>query len=291
MLKDKIQPLNTMKVFFSAIIGLALGISAHAQENITVCHTPATERFSLFASNQNFNADHREPLPYAHQSEMGKMITFGTPDGKKGNAYFLEAKVRADEYLFVIHEWWGLNDYIKKESEKWYNEFDGIVNVVAIDLYDGKVATTRGEASKYMGKVKTDRAQAIIEGALDMAGPNGEIATIGWCFGGGWSLQTALLAGDNARACVMYYGMPEKDVNKLKNLDAPVLGVFASQDDWISPKVVDHFKTDMAKAGKKLRVESYNAAHAFANPSNPDYNKKAAEDAHEKAVAFIKSNL
>jgi len=262
-----------------------------AQQEITLCHTPATESFAMLASNDNFNTDHREPLPYTHYSEAGEMFTYDTPDGKTASAFMLEAKVQSDNYVLVFHEWWGLNDYIKKEAEKIYHDFEETVNVVALDLYDGKVADTREDASKYMQAVETDRANAIIKGFYDHAGEGREYGTIGWCFGGGWSLQAALMAKDDLRACVMYYGMPEKNVNTLKELGGPVLGIFAKQDGWITPEVVDNFKANMAEADKSLRVEMYDAAHAFANPSNPDYDKKAAKEAYDQSIQFLKNNL
>jgi len=280
-----------MKTLLTIIFATIFSIAGMAQDKITMCHTPPTESFALFASNKQFNADHRNPLPYKHQSDVGKMITYGVEDGKPGNAYFIESKVESDSYLLVIHEWWGLNDYIKKEADKLYDDLGGIVNVMALDLYDGQVASTREEASKYMSNVKGDRARAIIQGALDKAGTGSEIATIGWCFGGGWSLQAALMAGEYLNGCVMYYGMPETDVSKLKNLGGPVLGIFAKQDGWINEDVVEKFKVSMAEADKVLRVEMYDANHAFANPSNPDYNKKAAEDAYKHTLAFLKQHL
>lgn len=219
------------------------------------------------------------------------MITFDTPDGKTGQAFFLEAKDRSGQYLFVFHEWWGLNDHIKKEAENWFYEFAGTVNVVAPDLYDGAVANTAEGASELRSSMKTKRATAIVEGALNMAKPNSAIATIGWCFGGGWSLQTAIMAGENAKACVIYYGRPEKDVGRLKLLKASVLGIFAKQDPWITPEVVNNFKANMVLADNALEVRMYDAGHAFANPSNPDYDEEATKDAHQLAVAFIKNNF
>jgi len=273
-------------IFFVFSIGYSF-----SQSEITLCHTPATESFAMLASNSEFNSDHREPLPYKHMSEAGKMITYDTPDGKTANAFMLEAKVQSDNYVVVFHEWWGLNDYIKKEAEKIYHDFEETVNVVALDLYDGKVADTREKASEYMQSVDTDRATAIINGFYSHAGEGREYATIGWCFGGGWSLQAALLAKDDLRGCVMYYGMPEKNVNRLKDLQAPVLGIFAKQDGRITPQVVDNFKANMAEAGKELRIEMYDAGHAFANPSNPDYDKEAAKKAYDEALEFMKKSL
>ncbi len=115
--------------------------------------------------------------------------------------------------------------------------------------------------------------------------------TIGWCFGGGWSLQTALIGGKQVLGCVMFYGMPETDVNKLKTLNCDVIGFFAEKDGWITPKVVDTFKDNMKVAGKKVSTFEYDAEHAFANPSNPHYNKEATTDAYSKAIPFIKERM
>lgn len=231
---------------------------------------------------------HESPIPFVYQGD-GKMITFKTNDGKEGSAFELKALKPSNKFIFVIHEWWGLNDYIRKESARLRDELG--VNVIALDLYDGQVATTPDKASEYMQSVKPERALSIIQGALDYVGKDAKVGTIGWCFGGGWSLQSALLLGKQAKACVMFYGMPEKDVSKLKTLNTPVLGIFAAKDKWISPEVVSAFQKDMKKAGKKLKVYSYDADHAFANPSNPKYDKIHAEDAWKKVIAFYKKNL
>jgi carboxymethylenebutenolidase len=142
-----------------------------------------------------------------------------------------------------------------------------------------------------MQAVNDDRARAIVNGAIAYAGTNAHIATIGWCFGGGWSLQTSLLAGKKAVACVMYYGMPEQDVNKLKTLNADVLGNFANKDQWINPKVVAKFDADMKAAGKKVYLHQYDADHGFANPSNPIYNSDATKDAYANTLVFLKARL
>jgi carboxymethylenebutenolidase len=276
------------------LLTLALGISAitFAQRKVVCCSNPssATQQFAMLASNPAFKMSHKNPLPIRFQSSIGESITYKTPDGKEATAFFMKAKKPTNNYLFVIHEWWGLNDYVKKESEKLYNDL-GNVNIIDLDLYDGKVATTREDAGKFMQAVVDDRARAIVNGAIAYAGAKARIATIGWCFGGGWSLQTSLLAGKKAVGCVMYYGMPEQDVAKLKTLNADVLGNFANKDQWINPKVVAKFETDMKAAGKKLSVHQYDADHGFANPSNPIYNSDATKDAYTNTLAFLKARL
>ena len=177
---------------------------AFGQTNMACCAKSATQQFAMLASNKSFVKSHKNPKVIHFQSAIGKSVTYKTSDGKESIAYELKAKKPTNNYILVIHEWWGLNDFVKRESEKLYNDL-GNVNVLALDLYDGKVATTREDAGKYMQAVKDDRAQAIIKGAIAYVGPKAHIATIGWCFGGGWSLQASLLAGKQDAACVMYY--------------------------------------------------------------------------------------
>jgi carboxymethylenebutenolidase len=281
------------KLLLLLAAAFSLGTASAQSTALSCCARPAgpnaTEAFAMLATDKDFSGGHDAPLPYAYEGE-GQMITFKTTDGQTGHGFEIKSAKPSTKYLFVIHEWWGLNDYIKKEAATYAREMPG-VNVIALDLYDGQVATTPEEAGKLMQAVKTERAQAIIKGAQLYAGPKAQFASVGWCFGGGWSLQSALLGGKQAVGCVMYYGMPEKDVAKLKALNCDVLGLFAEQDKWINPEVVKQFEKDMAAAGKKVTVKEYPADHAFANPSNPKYNKELANDAHQKALAYLKARL
>jgi carboxymethylenebutenolidase len=260
------------------------------EDGITICHTSATEKFALFVQDDNFNMSHPDPLPYVHQSEVGKMVTFKTADGKDGIGYVLMASKKTNNWIFVFQEWWGLNDHIKRESEKLFHDL-GNVNVLAIDMYDGKLATTREDAGKYMGEFKQDRGNVIVKGAIDFAGKNAKIGTIGWCFGGGQSMQASLTAGKQAAACVIYYGMPETDVARLKNLNTDVLNIWPTQDQWINKEVTDKFEANMKAAGKKLTTKSYEADHAFANPSNPKFNPEFTADAYKSTLEFFKARL
>lgn len=282
--------IKLLALIFSTMI---LGSPSSPQKQ-SCCEIPATGLFATLASDKAFVDKHENPKPFIFHSQAGgQMITFDVADGKKANAFEIKATKKSDEVLFVFHEWWGLNDYVKQEAENYYKAFDGKVNVLAIDLYDGQLATTREEAAKYMQSVNNDRATAIVAGAIKYMNDQkvDEIATVGWCFGGGWSLQASLIAAKQSKACVMYYGMPEKNVEKLKTLNSKVLGIFATEDKWISSAVAKEFEQNMATANKKVTIKSYEADHAFANPSNPKYNKKFADDAFEMSVKFIKKNL
>ncbi|GAB2952084.1 dienelactone hydrolase family protein [Hymenobacter coalescens] len=234
---------------------------------------------------------HDSPLPldYAQQA-AGQTVTFTTPDSSTAYGYEVRPAAPTGQYLMVVHEWWGLNDYIKREADRLAAALPG-VTVLAVDLYDGKLATDAQEASRLVQAVDNNRAKNIIRGAIAHAGPTAQVATLGWCFGGSWSLQAAMLAGKQAVGCVVYYGMPEKDVAKLKMLNTDVLGLFATQDQGISPAVVRQFQADMKKAGKQLTVHNFNAVHAFANPSNPKYDAAAAGQANTLALAYLKKKF
>jgi carboxymethylenebutenolidase len=282
-----------MKAVKLIFLILFVSLTAWAQndvDGITVCHTSATEKFALFASNKDFNSSHPDPIPYIHQSEIGKMITIKTSDGKDANGYLLMAKKKTNNWVFVFQEWWGLNDHIKREAEQLYNDL-GNVNVIALDMYDGKLATTPADAGKFMGEFKQDRGNIIVKGAIAYAGKDAKIATVGWCFGGGQSMQASLAAEKQAVACVIYYGMPEGDVSRLKNLNCDVLVIWPTQDKWINKDVMDKFEVDMKSAGKKLTVKAYDADHAFANPSNPKFNKDFTADAYKSTLDFFKARL
>lgn len=278
-----------MKTTIILLLSILFTIRLYAQTNC--CAKPSsTEAFALLTHDLKFVSSHLEPMPFVLQNKIGKMISFKSPDGREAYGYEIRSETPSNSYLFVIHEWWGLNDYIKQESEKIFKTL-GNVNVIAIDLYDKKVATNPDSASKYMQQVKTERAEAIINGAISYVGKNAKIATIGWCFGGGWSMQATLLAGKQSKACVMYYGAPEENMEKLKSLNASIFFVWAEQDKWINKALVSKFEMNMKAAKKSLKIKKYDADHAFANPSNPKFNIEFADDAFLNATIFIKNNL
>lgn len=118
------------------------------------------------------------------------------------------------------------------------------------------------------------------------------IGVVGWCFGGGWSLQTALALGDGIDATVIYYGRLVTDPAELEPLTSPVLGIFGSLDQGIPVETVREFESALDSLGKEATIHVYEGAdHAFANPSGTRYNAEAAEDAWEKTMAFFAQNL
>lgn len=196
--------------------------------------------------------------------------------------------------LIVIHEWWGLSDWVKEQASKLSDQ--GYV-ALAVDLYRGKVASTPEEAHEIMRGVPEDRANRDLQAAFDFLAsqPNvkkNRIGAIGWCMGGGFALDVALLEPALA-ADVINYGHLATDPNMIKKINAPVLGLFGAQDRGITPDDVHKFQQAMQQQGKKIEVKIYDdAGHAFENPNNKDgYRPADAVDAWNRTVDFLATNL
>lgn len=273
-----------MKKLLFLLLFPALFACQNQQLPIPMCHDAGAD-FAAFASDKNFQNAHPAPQPVA-LLHGGRNIEFPVEGGENGRAFLMTAHGRTNKYLLLFHEWWGLNNNIRNEANRWAHELG--INVLAVDLYDGKLAETAEDAATLMQACDAERAAAIIRGAAKFAGENADFRTMGWCFGGGWSLQAALMLGEQAKACVVYYGMPEKDVEKLKTLQTDVLMIHAKQDKWINDAAVEDFRKNMAAAGKTLTVKEYDADHAFANPSGPRYNDQAARDARAAVLDYLR---
>lgn len=242
-----------------------------------------------FADDEKFKEAHDQPEAIELKS-AGQTITFPTPDGREGSAFAILPKVETNKYLFVIHEWWGLNDHIRQEAQRLYDELDNVA-VLALDMYDGQSTSDPDEAGKLMQSVTQERAEAIIQGALAYAGEDAEIGTIGWCFGGGWSLRASIMAGPRGIACVLYYGMPVQKADELAPIEADILGIFAQNDGWITPEVATKFENLAKATGEDIEIHQFDADHAFANPSNPNYDAEAAKHANALALDFLRDRL
>lgn len=235
----------------------------------------------LFLGTMSFAATSKE-VSYKSGDETVHGILY-TPEG---NGPF--------PAIIAVHEWWGLNDWIKEQSSKLADQ--GYV-VLAIDLYRGKVATTPDEAHEIMRGVPEDRASRDLAAAFDYISsqPNvkkDRIGAIGWCMGGGYALDVALME-PNLAADVINYGHLATDPNEIKKINTPILGFFGAQDRGITPDDVKSFQQAMNAQGKKIDVTIYpDAGHAFENPNNKDgYRPNDAQDAWNKTVAFLESTL
>lgn len=275
-------------ILFFAFFPFYLG-SEETKREITICHGDLPASMADFVADPEFVKMHPRPLNIFHDGP-GEEIKFDTPDGKTASGYFIKAKTHSDKWLFVYQEWWGLNDHIRSETDKFYKDLHGKVNVLALDMYDGKVATDPAEAGKLMQGADQGRLQSIIKGGYDFAGDKAKVASVGWCFGGGLSLKSALAGGQQNIGSVMYYGMPVQDVEALKTLNSDVLGLFATEK-WISQEVIEEFAANMKKANKKLTYKIFPGVHGFANPSNPNYDAENTKVAYGMALGYLMSKF
>ena len=268
---------------------LFCGLRAAAQMP-ACCIKPAGNSMREVALSAAFMAAHEPPLPFDYAAKRGTDIHFQTLDGTPGNAYYVSAPGATNKVLIIFHEWWGLNDYIRREADRWQDSL-GDIDVYAVDLYDGKVAATADEAGKLMSGLDYRRTDNIIKGALAKAGRDKQVATIGWCMGGSYAFTAAVQAGAQASGCVMYYGFPEKDAKKIQPLKTDVLYIWASQDKFITRDLVAGLETQVKATGNKFTWQTFDANHAFANPSNPHYDAASALQAQVLALRFLRSHL
>jgi carboxymethylenebutenolidase len=196
--------------------------------------------------------------------------------------------------VIMIHEWWGLNDNVRAMADRLAGE--GYI-VLAVDLYSGRTANSAEAARQMMLSVveRPDFASENIRQAYEFIGKTAgapRIASLGWCFGGGWSLNTALLFPEELDAAVIYYGQVTDDVSKLLPLNVPILGLFGAEDTGIPVASVQSFKAALQRLRKEHDIQIYpGVGHAFANPTGANYNAAAADDAWRRTLEFLGKNL
>jgi len=192
--------------------------------------------------------------------------------------------------IVMIHEWWGLNDNIKNMANELAKE--GYA-VLAVDLYNGTVAATPEEARTLTGSIKQDKTIDNLRAAAGYLRGQGadQIASLGWCFGGGQSMQLAL-SGEELDATVIYYGQLVTDQARLAAISWPVLGIFGEKDTSIPTTTVRMFETNLDNASVRNEVYIYpGVGHAFANPSGANYAEDETKDAWAKTLAFLKRSF
>ena len=223
-------------------------------------------------------------------------VNYATVDGHVVQGYLAvpEMEKGSTPGIIVIHEWWGLNDNIRAMARRFAGE--GYA-ALAVDLYDGKVASNPDSAYALM-KASMNHANANIENLkqaysyLADSVMATKIGVIGWCFGGGWSLRTALAMPDKVDATVIYYGQLVTDPDQLKTLQMPIAAFFGGLDKSIPEQTIHKFESTLDSLGKSVQVKIYpDANHAFANPSGTRYNPEAAKDAWKLTLDFFSKNL
>jgi len=195
--------------------------------------------------------------------------------------------------VVVIHEWWGLNDWVKAQASK-ISDLGYVA--LAIDLYRGKVATTPEQAHEIMRGLPEDRAKRDLHAAVEFlkSQPNvnkDRLASIGWCMGGGYSLDVAMQES-TLTAAVINYGHLASDSESIKPIHASILGIFGGKDQGISVDDVNKFEQALKQQGKKAEIKIYpDAGHGFENPNNQSYRADDTADAWKRTVAFLGETL
>jgi len=222
----------------------------------------------------------------------GKMVQYPSGSEQLNGYYVKPAGNGPFPALVVIHEWWGLNDQIKGTADRLASQ--GYA-ALAVDLYRGKATADADEAHQLMMSLPEDRAVADLKAAFAYLQAQKEIkknsiGSIGWCMGGGYSLQLALNQPDLA-ACVIYYGRLVTDPEALKKINAPILGIFGGQDKPLA-EMAPPFEQKMKEGGKKVEIHIYpDAGHGFFNETGKNYNAADAKDAWAKTLEFLKAHL
>ncbi len=196
--------------------------------------------------------------------------------------------------LILIHEWWGLNDQIKGEARKFAEQ--GFV-ALAPDLYHGGVTGDPSMAHELARGLPQDRAVRDLKSAFAFLAARAEvnqekIGSVGWCMGGGYSLQLAIHEPQLA-ASVVYYGAMPTSPEDIQKIQAPVLGNFGAEDRGIKVEAVEAFGKAMVAAGKSANLRIYpGASHGFQNSNNKlGYHQNAAEDSWKRTLAFLNKAL
>jgi carboxymethylenebutenolidase len=224
----------------------------------------------------------------------GKQVTYSSGNDKVQGMLYTPSGKGLFPAIIVIHEWWGLNDWVKEQASKLADQ--GYV-ALAVDLYRGKVATSPDEAHEIMRGVPEDRAKQDLDAAFTYLKSQNNvtgdrIGAIGWCMGGGYSLDVALQQPTLA-ADVINYGHLAVDQSSLKKINAPILGIFGGKDRGIPVEDVKKFQQTMQQLGKKIEIVIYpDAGHAFENPNNKEgYRAQDAQDAWKHITEFLQANL
>jgi len=241
-----------------------------------------------------------ESTPVAEQSPSitvtGREVAYASIDDVEITGYLAHPEGQASGLpgIIVIHEWWGLNDNIRAMTRRLAGE--GYI-ALAVDLYEGQVAESPERAFELMQASLGDTERGLDNLVwaytyLSELSAVPSVASVGWCFGGGWSLNLALSMPERIDAAVIYYGRLVTDEAELERLAMPVLGIFGELDEGVPLEMVREFEAALTALGKPAEIHVYPGAdHAFANPSGTRYQPEAAEDAWQKTLEFLARNL
>ncbi len=283
-------------IIWALLASVLLLVACDRSEDTADEPDQAAARENVEAMSREHADDSTDPSPAAQQAPVRAVISdprlpYAEVNNELVYGYF---SAPADVFeplpaLIVIHEWWGLNDNVRAMADRLAAE--GYM-VLAVDLYFGATAATPEEARQLMLGVveEPEAARENLRMAYDFLNTAGapRVGSLGWCFGGAWSLNAAQLLGDDLDAAVIYYGQVTDDQEKLAQINAPILGLFAADDRGIKVESVELFREALGRLGKHNEIHIYpGVGHAFANPTGRNYDAEAAQDAWAKTLDFL----
>lgn len=225
---------------------------------------------------------------------MGEMVRFAS-NGGTSEGYLARPDGGSGPGVVVIQEWWGLVDHIKAVADSFAGE--GFV-ALAPDLYHGEATEEPDDAGKLMMAMDIDRAAQDLRGAvrylLNEGGASGDkVAVVGFCMGGQLALYAATVSPDQVGAVADFYGIHPSVQPDLDRLTAPVLGVFASEDEYAPPAAVGALEEQIRSRGIETDFKTYEGAdHAFFNDDRPEvHDADASADAWQRTLAWFRRHL
>ncbi|HEX5887396.1 MAG TPA: dienelactone hydrolase family protein, partial [Pyrinomonadaceae bacterium] len=192
---------------------------------------------------------------------MGELVQFQA-NGRTASGYLAIPRAgrgfQPGPGVIVIQEWWGLVDHIKSVCDRFADA--GFV-ALAPDVYHGQTTKSPDEAGKLMMALRIDEAEQDISGAiqylLDHDAVTGDkVGIVGFCMGGALALYAAT-KNSNVAACVVFYGIHPNVKPDLPNLSAPVLGIYAEKDGFVTPDVVRQLEQQLKSLGKQVETHIY----------------------------------
>lgn len=222
----------------------------------------------------------------------GEMVSFQSNGGTTDGYLSLPSSGKGPGVI-VIQEWWGLVPHIKDVCDRFAAE--GYV-ALAPDMYHGETTKSPDEAGKLMMALRVDEAEKDLRGAigylLNHEATNGDkVGSVGFCMGGALSLYAAS-KNPQVAACVVFYGIHPNVKPDLANLRAPVLGIYAEKDAYVTPVVVHELEAQLKEHGKSVEMHIYPGVdHGFFNDTREVYNQAAATDSWRRVLKFYHENL
>lgn len=206
--------------------------------------------------------------------------------------------------VLVVHEWWGLNDNIRKRA-RMLAELG--YTALALDMYgEGKTAEHPDDAGKFSSELMKNfdvgKERFIAGMNLLKSEPTVDptrIAAIGYCFGGGVVLNMARQGVDLKGVASFHGALTAVKLAQPGSVKAKVLVLNGADDKFITKEQIEAFKQEMKNAGADFRFISYpGAVHGFTNPDADElgkkfkmpyaYNREADRKSWEELKKFLK---